>query len=56
MSTRICLGFTDYQWKVLRVRLIRNDVLQCDEKAWDCAIEVFHRRIRERFLSCIEAL
>ncbi|MGA9185134.1 MAG: hypothetical protein WBZ32_07540 [Candidatus Acidiferrales bacterium] len=56
MSTQICLGFTDDQWKVLRGRLIKNDVLQGDEKAWDCAIKVLNRRIRERFLSCIEAL
>lgn len=27
-----------------------------DEAAWTCAVEVFERRIRERFLSCIEAL
>lgn len=27
-----------------------------DEAAWSCAVEVFERRIRERFLSCIEAL
>ena len=48
---QICRGFTDEQWKTLRKRL---DGL--DETAWSCAIEIFERRIRERFLSCIEAL
>ena len=27
-----------------------------DESAWTCAVEVFERRIRERFLSCLEVL
>ncbi len=49
--TQICLGFTDEQWIRLRARLGQND-----EAAWDCAVEVFERRIRERFLACIEAL
>jgi hypothetical protein len=48
---QICRGFTDEQWKALRKRLIEND-----EEAWRCAVDVFERRIRERFLSCIEAL
>ncbi len=48
---QICRGFTDQQWKMLRERLDGQD-----EPAWNCAIEVFERRIRERFLSCIEAL
>ena len=49
--TQICRGFTDEQWKGLRERLIVND-----EAAWTCAVDVFARRIKERFLSCIEAL
>lgn len=48
---QICRGFTDEQWEVLRRRLDGGD-----EAAWSCAIDVFRRRIRERFLSCIEAL
>lgn len=50
-ATQICRGFTDEQWRGLRVRLGNGD-----EAAWDCAVQVFERRIRERFLSCIEAL
>jgi len=55
--TQICRGFTDEQWKVLRRRLsgANGDTIN-DEAAWCCAVEVFARRIRERFLSCIEAL
>jgi hypothetical protein len=48
---QICRGFTDKQWKMLRERLLNGD-----ESAWSCAIEVFKRRINERYLSCIEAL
>jgi hypothetical protein len=50
-ATQICRGFTDEQWKGLRLRLGNGD-----EEAWRCAVEVFERRTRERFLSCIEAL
>lgn len=55
--TQICRGFTDEQWKVLRQRLIGvgGDLLN-DEAAWCCAVEVFERRVKERSLSCIEAL
>lgn len=56
MSTQICRRFTDDKWVVLRKRLIQNNAVQNDEAAWDCAINVFERRIKERFLSCIEAL
>lgn len=48
---QICRGFTDEQWKMLRKRLDEQD-----EAAWTCAVEVFERRIKERFVSCIEAL
>jgi hypothetical protein len=47
----ICRGFTDDQWRALRNRLDGDD-----EPAWNCAVEVFSRRIRERFLSCVESL
>jgi hypothetical protein len=53
---QICRGFTDTQWKELRKRLEQNKASGYDEDAWHCAVEVFERRIRERFLSCIEAL
>jgi hypothetical protein len=54
---QICRGFTDAQWNGLQNRLICPDgTIQSDESAWRCAIEVFERRIRERFLSSIEAL
>lgn len=56
MTTQICRGFTDDQWLGLKKCLIQNGVIQNDEAAWDCAINVFERRITERFLSCIEAL
>lgn len=49
--TQICRGFTDEQWLGLRGRLSDGD-----EGAWACAINVFERRIRERFISCIEVL
>lgn len=49
--TQMCRGFTDEQWTGLRARLDQND-----ESAWNCAVEVFERRMRERFLGCIEAL
>ena len=56
MSTQLCRGFTDEQWRGLKVRLIHNGDVQSDEAAWECAITVFERRITERFFSCIEAL
>jgi hypothetical protein len=55
-GTQICRGFTDGQWRGLRTRLLENGVIRNDEIAWDCAITVFERRIRERYFSCIEAL
>ena len=54
--TQICRGFTDEQWKGLRERLIHDGQIQDDETAWSCAVDLLVRRIRERFLSCIEAL
>jgi hypothetical protein len=49
--TQICRGFTDDQWRQLRSRLNNRD-----QSAWNCAIQVFERRITERFLSCIDVL
>jgi len=49
--TQMCRGFTNEQWRGLRGRLGVDD-----GAAWTCAVEVFERRIRERFLSSIEAL
>src|SRR5690348_4366436 len=56
MRTEICRGFTDDQWKGLKTRLIKTGVLEDDVSAWDCAIQVFKRRMEERFFSCIDAL
>jgi integrase-like protein len=56
-AVQICRGFTVVQWKKLNGRLVNAKGGNTnDEQAWHCAIEVFERRIRERFLSCIEAL
>ena len=55
-ETQICRGFTDGQWLGLKTRLFENGAIQNDQTAWDCAITVFERRIRERYFSCIEAL
>jgi hypothetical protein len=55
-SIQICRGFTVRQWNGLRDRLMKDKVLTNDEPAWQCAVDVFERRIRERFLSSIEAL
>jgi hypothetical protein len=48
---QICRGFTTGQWATLRQRADTGD-----KAAFDCAIEVFRRRMQERYLSCIEAL
>jgi hypothetical protein len=56
MATYICRGFTNLQWRSLRSKLVHVGSIQADELAWNCAIDVFERRIKERFLSCIEAL
>ena len=47
----LCRGFTTLQWRKLRP-LLDDD----DPEAWKCAIEVFRRRLSERYLSSIEAL
>ncbi len=48
---QICRGFTVEQWKALRPRLAAGD-----QAAWNLGVDVFARRIRERYLSSIEAL
>jgi hypothetical protein len=56
-TVQICRGFNVTQWKKLNSRLIKPDGrVSDDETAWHCAIEVFERRMRERFLSPIDAL
>lgn len=56
-TVQICRGFTAAQWRKLSTRLVNSDGTSSnDQEAWRCAIEVFKRRIHERFLSCIEAL
>lgn len=50
-EVQICRGFTSTQWVALCGRLNQGD-----EAAWQCAVEVFQRRIRERFFHCIEVL
>jgi hypothetical protein len=60
VSTQICRGFTDQQWRELEKRLTTSTEARhneaVDRTAWDCAITVFERRVKERFFSCIEAL
>jgi hypothetical protein len=51
VEVQICRGFSAKQWAALRDRLVDGD-----EGAWRTAIEVFERRIRERFLASIDAL
>ena len=56
-AVQICRGFTVAQWKTLHTRLVNRDGTNSDDQdEWHCAVEVFERRIHERFLSCIEAL
>lgn len=59
MSTQICRGFTDEQWRELASRLAHNFEIANNHTHvadWECAITVFERRITERFFSCIETL
>lgn len=46
----LCFGFSTEKWRELAERLGH------DESAWAEAIDVFERRMKERFFSCIEAL
>lgn len=48
----LCVGFTSDEWRdELRPKLESND-----RDAWEEAIGVSERRLKERFLRCIEAL
>jgi hypothetical protein len=51
MKADLCFGFSKSRWEKLSPRLGATD-----ERAWGEAIGVFERRMRERFLSSIEAL
>jgi hypothetical protein len=50
----ICRDFGDKDWEVLRKRLGLG--VQTNERDWQHAIDVFHRRMQERFFLCIKAL
>lgn len=50
-GVQICRGFTVEQWSLLRPGLDAGD-----DAAWRIAVEVFERRIKERFLTTIESL
>ncbi len=51
MNADLCYGFCKSKWEELSLRLEGND-----ESAWAEAIDVLERRIRERFLSSVDAL
>jgi hypothetical protein len=50
MKADLCFGFSAEEWKPL------SQKLDGDESAWAEAINVFEKRMRERFLTSIEAL
>jgi hypothetical protein len=49
--TQVCRGFTVDQWSRLRPNLDADEA-----SAWRIAVDVFERRLRERYLSSIDAL
>jgi hypothetical protein len=51
MNADLCFGLSKSEWQDLSQKLAGND-----ENAWAEGIGVFERRIRERFLSSIDAL
>jgi hypothetical protein len=51
MEANLCFGFPRSEWQGLSKKLGDGD-----EDAWAQAIGVFERRVRERFLNCINAL
>jgi hypothetical protein len=55
-QVQLCRGFTIEQWRALSKKLAPGGAARQDQTAWNCAIEIFDRRIRERFFSCIEVL
>lgn len=50
MKADLCSGFSSAEWKNLLERIGQDD------SAWEEAIGVFERRMKERFFSCIDAL
>ncbi|HEX5425171.1 MAG TPA: hypothetical protein VFW94_16610 [Candidatus Acidoferrales bacterium] len=55
-QVQICRGFGHKDWQALSQRLLAGDAVQQKERDWHRAVEVFDRRMRERFFTCIEAL
>jgi hypothetical protein len=55
-QVQICRGFGDKDWEELSKRLVRGNVIQGNENDWQRAVEIFERRMRERFFSSIDAL
>lgn len=51
MKAYLCFGFSTEDWVALSPKLDSGD-----ETAWAEAIDVFRRRIMERYFSCIDAL
>jgi hypothetical protein len=51
MNPDLCFKFSISDWKALSMKLERDD-----ESAWRSAIDVFERRMNERFFSCLDAL
>lgn len=49
----ICFGFSDSDWRALSSQLPPDGKWT---EAWSTAIDVFERRMKERYFSCIEAL
>jgi len=48
----LCVGFTSHQWQ----RQLRPKLDRGERDAWEEAIGVFERRLKERFFRCIDAL
>lgn len=55
-QVQICRGFGDKDWEELSKRLMKDDVIQPSEDDWRRAIEIFRRRMCERFFSSIDEL
>ncbi len=53
---QICRGFSSTQWPKLKTRLVKDGLLQGDQEAWNLAVDIFERRMRERFFNCVEVL
>lgn len=53
---QICRGFGDRDWEALSKLLVKAEAIQPNERDWQHAVDVFERRMRERFFLCIEEL